>query len=43
MMVLAGVFRKKDKAWGKNAVTGYLLHGSFAVTALWMFMEAVAQ
>ena len=41
-MVLAGVFRKKDKAWSKNAITGYLFHGTFAVLALWMFVVAAA-
>jgi hypothetical protein len=41
-MVLAGVFRKKEKAWSKNSVTGYAIHGTFAVLALWMFLEAAA-
>jgi hypothetical protein len=39
---MAGVFRKKDKPWSKNAVVGYLAHGAFAVTALWMFLNAVS-
>ncbi len=38
---MAGVFRGKDKAWSKNAVVGYFIHGTFAVTALWMFLMAV--
>ena len=41
-MVVAGVFRKKQSAWGKDSIIGYLIHGSLAVTALWMFMNAVA-
>ena len=41
-MVLAGVFRGKDMAWGKNALIGYGIHGGFAVLALWMFLVAVA-
>jgi hypothetical protein len=40
-MVMAGVLRKKDKAWSKNAVTGDLFHGSCATLALWMFLMAV--
>ena len=41
-MVMAGVFRKKDKAWSPGTIVGYLVHGTFAVLALWMFMKAVA-
>jgi hypothetical protein len=39
---MAGVFRKKDKAWSKTAIGGYLLHGTTAVLALWMFLNAVS-
>ena len=41
-MVMSGVFRKKDSAWGKNAVVGYAIHGVFATAALWMFINAIA-
>jgi len=40
-MVMAGVFRRKDKPWSKNSVTGYAIHGTFALLALWMFVNAV--
>jgi len=40
--VLAGVFRKKYKFWGKDAIGGYFIHGLFAVLALWMFIVAIA-
>jgi hypothetical protein len=38
---MTGVFRKKEKAWSKNSIFGYLLHGVTAVLALWMFLNAV--
>jgi len=38
---MSGVFRKKETAWSKNSIVGYLIHGVFAVLALWMFMIAV--
>jgi len=38
---MTGVFRKKEKAWSKNTLFGYLLHGSTAVLALWMFLVAI--
>jgi hypothetical protein len=38
---MAGVFRKKEKAWSKNSIVGYAIHGTTAVLALWMFMMAV--
>ncbi len=38
---MAGVFRKKEKAFGKNSMVGYAVHGTFALTALWMFINAV--
>jgi hypothetical protein len=38
---MAGVFRKKEKAWSKNSIIGYAFHGTLAVLALWMFMVAV--
>ena len=38
---MSGVFRKKETAWSKNTIIGYLVHGTFAVLALWMFMTAV--
>jgi hypothetical protein len=41
-MVMAGVFRKKQSPWGKDALIGYSIHGVTAVAALWMFMNAVA-
>jgi hypothetical protein len=39
---MAGVFRQKEKAWSKGTIFGYLLHGTTAVLALWMFLKAVA-
>jgi hypothetical protein len=36
------VFRKKEKAWSKNSLIGYLIHGSTAILALWMFMNAIS-
>jgi hypothetical protein len=41
-MVMAGVFRKKDKAWSAGTIVGYFVHGGFAVLALWLFMKAIA-
>jgi hypothetical protein len=41
MAVMAGVFRKKEKAWSKNSLVGYGIHGTFAVLSLWMFVQAV--
>jgi hypothetical protein len=41
MGVLTGVFRKKNAAWSKAAIGGYLLHGGTAVLALWMFLMAI--
>jgi hypothetical protein len=41
-MVMADVFRKKQKAWSKATIFGYALHGTTAVLALWMFMKAIA-
>jgi hypothetical protein len=38
---MAGVFRRKEKAWSKNSIAGYLIHGVFAVLALWMFLVAI--
>jgi len=38
---MAGVFRKKEKAWSKNSLMGYGIHGVTAVLALWMFLKAV--
>jgi hypothetical protein len=38
---MAGVFRRKEKAWSKNSLFGYLIHGIFAVLALWMFLVAI--
>ncbi len=38
---MSGVFRKKETAWSKNTIIGYLVHGAFAVVALWMLMNAV--
>jgi hypothetical protein len=38
---MSGVFRKKDSAWSKNTIMGYLIHGVLAVAALWMFVNAV--
>jgi hypothetical protein len=38
---MAGVFRQKEKPWSKNSIAGYLIHGVTAVTALWMFINAV--
>ena len=40
-MVMAGVFRQKETAWSKNSLFGYAFHGTTAVLALWMFMQAV--
>jgi len=40
-MVMAGVFRGKEKAWSKNTIIGYGIHGGFALLALWMFTVAV--
>jgi len=40
--VLAGVFRRKEKAWSLGTIMGYLVHGTFAVLALWMLMNAIA-
>ncbi len=40
-MVMSGVFRGKEAAWSKNSIVGYAIHGTFAVLALWMFMNAV--
>jgi len=39
---MADVFRGKYKAWSNSAITGYSIHGVFAVLALWMFLNAVA-
>jgi hypothetical protein len=39
---MAGVFRRKEKAWSKNSIFGYCLHGATAVLALWMFLRAIA-
>jgi len=39
---MAGVFRRKNKAWSKDAIMGYSFHGVFALLALWMFLNAVA-
>jgi hypothetical protein len=39
---MAGVFRRKQKAWSKGTIMGYLIHGVTAVLALWMLLEAVA-
>jgi hypothetical protein len=39
---MAGVFRRKEKAWSAATIGGYALHGITAVLALWMFMKAVA-
>ena len=41
-MVMAGVFRQKEKAWSPGTIVGYLVHGTTAVLALWMFMRAIA-
>ena len=41
-MVLAGVFRRKDKPWSPGTIAGYCVHGGTAVLALWMFMKAIA-
>jgi hypothetical protein len=38
---MAGVFRKKEKAWSKNSLIGYGIHGVTAVLALWMFLNAI--
>jgi hypothetical protein len=38
---MAGVFRRKEKAWSKNSIVGYVIHGVFAVLALWMFLVAI--
>jgi hypothetical protein len=38
---MAGVFRHKEKAWSKNTIFGYALHGVTAVLALWMFINAI--
>ena len=38
---MAGVFRKNEKPFGKNSMTGYAIHGTFALLALWMFVNAV--
>ena len=38
---MAGVFRKKEKAWSSGTIVGYLVHGATAVLALWMFMKAI--
>jgi hypothetical protein len=39
---MVGVFRQKEKAWSAGTIGGYLLHGTTAVLALWMFMKAIA-
>ena len=39
---MADVFRGKYKAWGKDALIGYSIHGVTAVLALWMFLKALA-
>jgi len=41
-MVMAGVFRQKEKAWSPGTIVGYFVHGGLAVLALWMFMNAIA-
>jgi hypothetical protein len=38
---MAGVFRRKEKAWSASTISGYLLHGVTAVLALWMLMKAI--
>lgn len=42
-MIMAGVFRKKEKPFSKNSMVGYAWHGTFALLALWMFINAVGQ
>ncbi|MFC2070955.1 hypothetical protein ACFLTB_07305 [Chloroflexota bacterium] len=41
-MVMAGVFRNKEKAWSLGTIIGYFVHGGIAVLALWLFMKAIA-
>jgi hypothetical protein len=41
-MVMAGVFRKKESAWSKGTIIGYLIHGATASAALRMFIKATA-
>jgi hypothetical protein len=41
-MVMAEVFRRKEKAWSMGTIIGYFVHGGTAFLALWMFIKAIA-
>jgi hypothetical protein len=38
---MVGVFRQKEKAWSKNTIFGYALHGTTALLFIWMFIKAI--
>jgi hypothetical protein len=37
---MAGVFRSKETAFSKATLTGYAIHGTTALLALWLFAKA---